>query len=93
VAPAEPGRDRPRQVGVMTPRQRRAVQTVEFSQRGENPFRVQSGELSRLRGRRIGPDRAAGSADTIPVSDAASEVPSSETSYLSPNPACRNGHG
>jgi len=39
VAAAEPGRDRPGQVGVMTTQQRRAVQTVEFSHRGEDPVR------------------------------------------------------
>jgi Transposase zinc-binding domain len=33
------------------------------------------------------------SGDTTPISDVASEVPSSGTSYLSPNSACRNGHG
>jgi hypothetical protein len=37
--------------------------------------------------------QTAGSGDTIPISDVAAEVPSSGTSYLSPNSACRNGHG
>jgi hypothetical protein len=48
VTAAEPSRDGPRRVRVMTPRQRSAVQAVETSHSPNNPFRVQTGEPPRL---------------------------------------------
>ncbi len=47
----------PCQMGVMTTRQRRAIHAVEFRHRGKDPFRVQTGELSRLGDGRVGQDR------------------------------------
>ena len=48
VAAGEPGRDRAREVGITTTRQRRTLQPIDFRHRGDDPFRVQCGELSRL---------------------------------------------
>jgi len=57
VTAAEPGRDSPRQVGVVASRQRRAFQAVEILIGSEDPLRIRTRRLSRLGDRRIGLDR------------------------------------
>ena len=42
-----------RHIGVVAPRKRRVVKALERPDGREDPFRVDSGELSRLRDRRI----------------------------------------